>query len=89
MTTEQMMTYKNMAIAKHRHGNPLTLEETAYAMWDPKTSTKPMTTMGILKIEKKAMEKLRSSLSQLGIHGIDDLFENNREVGRPLCTKEN
>lgn len=64
---------------KHMTGNRLTLEETALAMWDPKTEEKPMSPMGILKIERRALEKLKKAFKKLGVNSFDDIFSDKSE----------
>lgn len=61
-------------ILKYLNGEPLTLEETALAMWmyDGRKTLKPMTRMGMLKMEQRIMEKLRKACSVKGIT-IEDL----------------
>lgn len=79
------MKMKDLALFKHSNGNPLTLEETAFAIWNPDVDEHPMTSMGILKIEKKALDKLKSKLKKYRISNLDDVFESKfREFGRPI-----
>ena len=83
-TTEHWLKMKKIALRKHESGERLTLEETSYAIWDPKTESHPMTCMGILKIEKRAMEKLRTALKRYNIHDLSDVIEPRyREYGKP------
>ena len=78
---------KEEALRKHASGDALTLEETAVAIWDPTTEDCPMTSMGILKIEKKALAKLREKLKESNIVGIDDMFESKfREYAKPISS---
>lgn len=78
------LEFKKDALLKHAEGKPLTLEETAAAIWNPEAEDRPMTAMGVLKIEKKALAKLKSKLKEINITGLDDLFESKyRECGRP------
>ena len=66
----------------YAEGEPLTLEETAVAIWRPDVEKHPMTCMGVLKIEKRALAKMKSKLKTLNIHGLDDVFESKfREYG--------
>ena len=72
---------------KHEAGDALTLEETAIAIWNPDTEAHPMTSMGVLKIEKKALEKLKARLKDMNIKGLDDVFEAKfREYGHPVSS---
>jgi len=81
---------KKMAIAKHKMGEILSLEETAVAIWDPEKEDHPMTCMGVLKIEKKALAKLKEKLKEKNIVGLDDLFEAKfREYGKPISSVYN
>lgn len=78
---------KKEALAKHANGEALTLEETAAAIWDPDKEAHPMTCMGVLKIEKRALAKLKAKLSEKNISGLDDLFEAKfREYGKPISS---
>lgn len=86
---EAMLKFKEQCQKKHAAGKCLTLDETAFAIWDPETQEKPMTPMGILKIERRALEKLKSKLKKYGIHSLDDVFDpKHREVGHQENTKE-
>lgn len=77
------MHLKKIALAKHANGERLTLEETACAMWDPESGKKPMSALGVLKIERRALDKLKAALEKYGIKGIDDMFESKgREIGQ-------
>ena len=78
---------KEIALAKHKAGKRLTLEETALAIWDPDSSKKPMTCMGIQKIEKRALEKLRVALKRYNINGLSDIIEPKyREYAKPISS---
>lgn len=83
--TEHWMKMKKEALKKHASGERLTLEETAVAIWDPETEKNPMTCMGVLKIEKRALAKLKLALRKYGIKNLDDIFEPKyREFGHPV-----
>jgi len=83
MTNEEMIAMRNIALKKHANGKALTLEETALAIWDPDSGKKPMTTMGLLKLERRALAKLKTKLKEYNIDSLDDLFDPKyREVGR-------
>lgn len=70
---------RQVALEKHKLGGKLTLDETALAIWDPAKEKKPMTAMGVQKIELRALAKLRIELkARFGINGIDDMFESRR-----------
>jgi hypothetical protein len=73
-----LLQQKEIAIAKHLSGELLTLDETALAIWDPKTEARPMTRMGMLKFEKRILEKIRKALLKYGIHDLSDVFEPRR-----------
>ena len=76
---------KEDALAKAKAGNRLTLEETALAIWDPESGKKPMTCMGIQKIEKRALDKLKAALNKYGINDLSDIIEPKyREYGTPV-----
>ena len=71
-------------------GERLTLEETAVAIWDPDTEAHPMTCMGVLKIEKRALDKLKEQLKKYGINDLSDVFEPKaREYGKPVSSVYN
>ena len=72
---EQRKVYLEM----HRKGQKLTVSQTAIAMWDPKTEKRPLTKMAVLKIEQRALAKLKSKLASLGINTLDDVFSPRRE----------
>ena len=73
-----LLQQKEIALAKHASGELLTLDETALAIWDPKTEKKPMTRMGMLKFEKRILEKLRKALFKYGIRNLSDVIETRR-----------
>lgn len=82
---DHWLRMRDEALRKHRAGDRLTLEETAIAIWNPDKESQPMTCMGILKIEKRALEKLKVALKNRKINSLDDLFESKfREYGRPV-----
>lgn len=72
---EQRKVYLEM----HRKGQGLTASQTAIAMWNPETEERPLTKMAVLKIEQRALAKLKSKLSSLGIKSLDDVFSPHRE----------
>ena len=78
------MKAKKDALAKHKTGEYLTLEETAVAIWDPEKEKHPMTCMGVLKIEQRALQKLKIALKKYGINDLSDVIEpKHRECGKP------
>ena len=80
---------KKDALRRHASGECLTLEETAAAIWNPKTEAHPMTCMGVLKIEKKALSKLKAQLSKYGIKDLSDVVEPKfRENGKPTTSTD-
>ena len=82
-----LLKLKEIALAKHKAGKRLTLEETAVAIWDPESGKKPMTCMGIQKIEKRALDKLRLALKKYGINDLSDIFEPKyREYAKPISS---
>ena len=86
---EHWMKAKKMALAKHAGGDRLTLEETAAAIWNPNEEDHPMTCMGVLKIEKKALEKLKFALKKYGIKDLSDVVEPRyRECGNIASPNE-
>lgn len=72
---EQRKVYLEM----HRKGQGLTVSQTAIAMWNPETEERPLTKTAVLKIEQRALAKLKSKLSSLGIKSLDDVFSPHRE----------
>lgn len=89
-TKEELIQAKRIALIKHSNGEPLTLEETALAIWDPETSKRPMSNMGVLKIQNKALDKLKAALKKYNIHGIDDMFSPKRgcEFTSPMLSAD-
>lgn len=72
---EQRKVYLEM----HCKGQKLTVSQTAIAMWNPETEERPLTKMAVLKIEQRALAKLKAKLASLGINSLDDVFSPNRE----------
>ena len=72
---EQREAYLEM----HRKGQKLTVSQTAIAMWNPETEKQPLTKMAVLKIEQRALAKLKSKLASFGIKSLDDVFSPHRE----------
>ena len=86
---EAMLTFKKQCLKKHEAGESLTLDETAFAIWDSEHEKKPMTPMGILKIERRALTKLKVELAKHGIKNLDDVFDpKGRENAKQENTKE-
>lgn len=84
---EHWLQLRKDALRKYKAGERLTLEETAVAIWDPESEKQPMTCMGILKIEKRALDKLRNKLKTFGIKNLNDIFEPKyREYGHPISS---
>ena len=63
----------------YKKGQKLTVSQTAIAMWNPETEKRPLTKMAVLKIEQRALAKLKSKLASLGIKSLDDIFSPHRE----------
>ena len=75
----ELLAIREAAIEKHRHGERLTLEETALAIWKPDVEAKPMSIMGVQKIEKRALAKLREELKKrYGITSLSDILPEPR-----------
>lgn len=72
---EQRKVYLEM----HKKGEKLTVEQTRLAIWDPETEEKPLTKMAVLKIEQRALAKLKTKLASLGINSLDDVFSPHHE----------
>lgn len=86
---EDMLAFKKQCLRKHKEGKCLTLDETAFAVWDPENQAKPMSPMGVLKIERRALEKLKSELKKYNINNLDDVFDpKHREMGHQENTCE-
>lgn len=67
-----------------RSGECLSLEETALALWmtEGRKTEKPMSAMAVLKIQQRALEKLRKGLKEMGINSIEDIMNlNDRQQG--------
>lgn len=77
---DEWLQYKKDVLIKHASDKALTLEETAAAIWDPDKTDKPMTAMGVYKIEQRALKKLRDALSQFGIKSLDDAITSRTET---------
>ena len=71
---EQRKIYREM----HRNGERLTVAQTAVAMWNPETESKPLSKMAVLKIEQKALAKMKAKLAALGLNSINDIIEPKR-----------
>lgn len=71
---DELIKLRNVYLEKHRKGESLTLEETAIAMWDPNGDKKPMSTMGILKLQQRALAHLREAFKKYRIYNIDDVL---------------
>ncbi len=70
---------RKVYIEMHKKGQKLTVSQTAIAMWDPETEEKPLTKMAVLKIEQRALAKLKTKLASLGINSLDDVFSPHHE----------
>ena len=70
---------RKVYIEMHRKGQKLTVEQTRLAIWDPETEEKPLTKMAVLKIEQRALAKLKTKLASLGINSLDDVFSPHHE----------
>lgn len=78
---------KSKALRKKSTGKTLSLEETAAAIWDPDKSDYPLSSMAILKIERKALGKLKAALKTKNINGLDDLFDAKyRQIAKPISS---
>ena len=81
---EHWLQMRKEALRRREFGNCLTLEETAVAIWNPKKEDHPMTCMGVLKIEKRALSKLREAFKTYGINNMSDVIDPKfRELGKP------
>ena len=82
---EHWLQMKKEALRRRSSGEYLTLEETAVAIWDPKKEDHPMTCMGVLKIEKRALSKAREAfIKKYGINSMSDVIDPKfREIGKP------
>ena len=72
---ESMLAFREECLKKHEAGERLSLEETAFAIWNPAVESKPFTPMGVLKIERRALEKVKLMLKKYGINSLDDAFD--------------
>lgn len=70
---------RKVYIEMHKKGEKLTVEQTRLAIWDPETEEKPLTKMAVLKIEQRALAKLKTKLASLGINSLDDVFSPHHE----------
>lgn len=64
---------EDAVILKYMNGEPLTLEESALALWmyDGRKTAKPMSRMGMLKLEQRIMAKLRKACEKYGVSVAD------------------
>lgn len=72
---------EDAVVLKYLNGEPMTLDETALAMWmsEGRKAKRPMTKVGVLSIENRALAKLREGLKKYGINNLDDvLFPKGR-----------
>jgi len=71
---QSLQEQEDEVILKYINGEPMTLEESALALWmaDGRKSKKPMSRMGMLKMEQRIMEKLRKACVENGIT-VEDL----------------
>lgn len=89
LSRESMLAFKKQCHRKHEDGKCLTLEETAFAIWDPEKEAHPITPMGVLKIERRALEKVKLALKKYGINNLDDVFDpKHRELAKQDTTRE-
>lgn len=89
LSHEEMLKMKRAAVRKFADGKTLTYDETRYAIWDPKSGKKPLSCMGVLKIERKALGKLKTELAKYGIQNLDDVLEpKHRQVGEKSFSGE-
>jgi len=60
-----------------RNTTPLTLEETAFMVWnmEGRKTKKPLSNMMMINTERKALEKIKTGLAKFGIKGFDDVFD--------------
>lgn len=78
---------EDAVILKYINGEPMTLEETALALWmrDGRKTKKPMTRMGMLKMEQKILGKLKAECAKRGVT-VEDLACFQRD-GRSAASK--
>ena len=72
---QSLQEQEDEVILKYLNGEPMTLEETALGLWmyDGRKTLKPMSRMGILKLEQRILQKFRKACEEHGI-SEDDLF---------------
>ena len=68
---------KDGNVRLERNGTPLTLEETAFMIWniEGRKTKKPLCNMMMIKTERAALDKMRKGLQKYGIKSLDDVFE--------------
>lgn len=82
-----LLKKKLAALRKAMNGERLTFEETAFAIWDIDKEARPMSPMGICKLQKRILEKCNDKLSKVGIKSSDDVFEpKDREVAKKVTS---
>lgn len=69
---------KNGDLKLERNTTPLTLEETSFLLWniESKKTSKPMSNMNVIKIERSALTKMRKGLNKIGITNFSDVFDS-------------
>lgn len=79
---------EDAVILKYLNGEPMTLEETALGLWmyDGRKTKKPMTRMGMLKMEQKILAKLKAACDKYGVT-IDDLACFQKSNRAPASSK--
>ena len=67
---------EDAVITKIWQGEPLTLNETALAIWmsEGRKSKKPLSNVTILNYEHSALQKIKIELEKIGIHCTADCF---------------
>ena len=73
-----LLEQRKIYLEMHKKGQRLTVAQTAIAMWNPETEPRPLSKMAVLKIEQKALAKLKSKLAALGIKNLNDILEPKR-----------
>lgn len=82
---------EDLVIEKYLCGEALSLEETALALWmiEGRKTPRPMTKVGIMKVEQRALSHLREGFKKYGITQFDDIYSaRNRTPAKMFGSTE-
>ena len=72
---------EDAVILKWLAGEPMTLDETALAIWmiEGRKTSKPLSKVQVLNLERSALKKLQEGFAKIGIKNLDDVFFPSKE----------